>query len=714
MKQVFLCQGKVEVADVPAPPVSPGRALVATAVSVISAGTESAALSTTGRGALERVAAHPSPMKRMLEVVSEEGVGGILRRLSPPPAELDLREVGYSAAGVVVARGEGMSVDVGARVACAGAQFAHHAEVLSVPEHLLTTIPAGVSFEQAAFATLGAIALHGFRRSEAALGETVGIVGLGLVGLLGAQIARSAGCKVIAFDPDPSRVELAGMLGIEGARRLGDTDPLEETLAGTLGQGADAVLVFAATPSDEPLELAMRLARKKGRVVVVGDVGMKVDRSLMYGKELDLRISTSYGPGRYDASYEEGGVDYPYAYVRWTEGRNLSAFLDLVAGGQVRVDPLIERVYPVQQAQAAYASLGEAQRKPAVLLSFPPAPANTPKPHSQTVRMARSQESSAGRKAALVGPGNFMKEVFLPAFRREKVATVEAVVSGSGASALSAARRLGASVASTDLDEVLSDSSVSLVLIGTRHHLHASQVVKALQAGKSVFVEKPLCLTREELDRIREAHRLGDGLLAVGFNRRYAPLVREMKQRVAPLPGPRVIQVRVNAGRLPAEHWTQDPKIGGGRLLGEGCHFVDLVPFLAGSPIVSMQVEKISASGGMSLPVPDNFVLSLRLADGSLGNILYTSLGDASLGKELVEVHASGASFVLDDFCELRIHRSGKTQKITRAKDKGIGAEVVALKAALAGENSELIPWVEIEAATEWTLRAQELLEGRG
>jgi predicted dehydrogenase len=712
MKQVFLREGKVEVAEVPAPLLSPGRALVATAVSVISAGTESAALSTSGRGALDRVVAHPSPVKRLLEVVSEEGARGILRRLSPSGGEMDLMEVGYSAAGVVLARGEGMSVEVGARVACAGSQFAHHAEVLSVPEHLLTTIPEGVTFEQAAFATLGAIALHGFRRSDASLGETIGIVGLGLVGLLGAQIARSAGCRVLAFDPDPSRVELARMLGIEGARQLGDSDPLQETLASTQGQGADAVLIFAATPSDEPLALAMRLARKKGKVVVVGDVGMEVDRSLMYGKELDLRISTSYGPGRYDPSYEEGGVDYPYAYVRWTEGRNLSAFLDLVSSGQVRVDPLIEQIYPVHQAQAAYESLGGSQRKPAVLLSFPASLQEAPGRLSRTVRLEKPHESGTGRKAALVGPGHFMKEVFLPEFLRGKVARVAAVVSGSGASALSAARRFAAPVASTDLDEVLADSSVSLVLIGTRHHLHASQVEKSLKAGKSVFVEKPLCLSREELGRIREAHRLSGRLLAVGFNRRYAPLVREMKARLARLPGPRVIQVRVNAGRLPAEHWTQDPKIGGGRLLGEGCHFLDLVPFLAGAPIVSLLVEKVPPSEGMP-PLPDNFALTLRLSDGSLGSILYTSLGEASLGKELLEVHACGASFVLDDFSELRIHQSGKVKKLSREKDKGIAREVMELKAALAGEDSELITWKEIESATEWTLRAQELLEGQ-
>ena len=713
MKQVVLRGGKVEVADVPAPAPSPRRALVATAVSVISSGTESAALAAVRRGALERAASHPSPMKRLLEVVSEEGAMGILRRLSPDPSGTDLLEMGYSASGTIVAKGEEMRFPAGTRVACAGAQFAHHAEVISVPENLMAAIPEGVGFESAAFATLGAIALHGFRRGGTALGETVGIVGMGLVGLLGAQIARAAGCRVFAFDPDPARVELARSLGVEGVRLLGESDPVSEIQAGTQGQGADAVLIFAATSSDEPLALAMRLARRKGKVVVVGDVGMQVDRSLMYAKELDLLISTSYGPGRYDDSYEEAGIDYPFAYVRWTEGRNLAAFLDLLAQGAVRVEPLIERSFPVAEAEAAYASLKVPGRKPAVLLVFPGSAEDDRARLSRTVRLARRAKAGSGTKAALVGPGSFMKEVFIPAFLRERVAEVEAVVSGSGASARSAAQRLGASVASTDLEEVLADPGIGLVLIGTRHHLHGEQVLKALLAGKSVFVEKPLCLSLTELDRIRDARRRTDALLAVGFNRRYAPLTREMQGLLSRLQGPRVIQVRVNAGRLPPDHWSQNPLVGGGRLMGEGCHFLDLVPFLAGSPIVSLQVEKVPHSAE-AIPLPDNFALNLSMADGSLGSIVYTSLGDASLGKERVEVHASGASLVLDDFRELFIHRGGKTKTVSRRQDKGILDEVRALKAALAQDDSRLISWEEIEAATLWTLRAQELLEGRG
>ncbi|HEV8376740.1 MAG TPA: bi-domain-containing oxidoreductase, partial [Candidatus Polarisedimenticolia bacterium] len=639
---------------------------------------------------------------------------GILRRLGAPPAGSALQEIGYSAAGIVVAQGEAVSFPIGTRVACAGSQFAHHAEVISVPENLLARIPDGVSFEQAAFSTLGAIALHGFRRTGAGLGESIAVVGLGLVGLLGAQVARAAGCGVIAFDPDPGRVELAGALGLGNARRLGEVDAAAETRAFTAGAGVDAVLIFAATPSDEPLALAMDLARRKGKVVVVGDVGMRVDRSRMYEKELDLLISTSYGPGRYDPTYEESGLDYPLPYVRWTEGRNLSAFLELLASDKVRVEPLIERIFPVAQAQAAYASLKGSLRRPAVLLSFPAKTGEDPRRLARSVRLSSPKPLSSGAvKAAVVGPGSFMRERFLPEFRREKVGEIEAVVSGSGGSARSAAEALGASVASTDLEEILSDPILRLVVIGTRHHLHGQQVEQALLAGKSVFVEKPLCLTRGELDRIREARERSGALLAVGFNRRYAPLIGEMKQRLSRLAGPRMVQVRVNAGRLPADHWTQQPEIGGGRLVGEGCHFLDLAPFLVGSPIVSLQLER-AGPGADPIPFPDSFVLSLRFADGSAGSLVYTSLGDASLGKERIEVHACGASLVLEDFEELRIHQGGKPRTISRTMDKGIVQEIRELKAALQGKPSSLISWEEIEAATLWTLHAQDLLEGRG
>ena len=704
--------GKVEVAEVPAPAVSPGRALVGTVISLISAGTEAAALGHSGRGMLERARTHPSPLKRVMEVVAQEGVGGVMRRIQRSSSGSDAVEVGYSAAGVVLAAGAGMPVPVGTRVACAGAQFAHHAEVISVPDHLMAPIPEQVTFEQASFATLGAIALQGFRRSESVLGETVAILGLGLVGQLGAQIARCAGCRVLAFDLDPARVELAQSLGITGARRLEDADPVEEILAATRGQGADAVLIYAATASDEPVALAMRMSRKKGRVVVVGDVGMKLDRSLMYAKELDLRISTSYGPGRYDPFYEEKGQDYPFAYVRWTEGRNLAAFLELLAEEKIRVDPLVERVFPVSEAPAAYASLGSSPRRPAVLLAFPFSTAGGTERLSRRVKLEQAPPPAGPVKAAVIGAGSFMNEVLLPAFQREQVGALTAVVSGSGASALAAARRFGAAVASTDLDEVLSDPAISLVLIGTRHHLHGAQVEKALRAGKSVFVEKPLCLTRAELERIRAARSSGGRVLAVGFNRRYAPLIRALKRELDGLEGPRVVHVRVNAGRLPAEHWTQDPECGGGRLLGEGCHFIDLIPFLAGSPVASLTCEQVPAARGHAA-LSDNFAVSLNLADGSLGSLLYTSLGESSLGKERLEVHAAGASLVLDDFRELRIHRSGKVRTLAAPPDKGVGAEMRELKAALEGNPSQLITWEEIEAATEWSLTAQDKLEGR-
>ncbi len=711
MRQILVRGGRVEVAEVPAPAPAPLRALVATAYSVISTGTEGAALSASGVSTLERIARHPSPVHRALEVIREEGLSGILRRAGIRAEPLEGMELGYAASGWIVERGEGVDLAPGTPVACAGAQFAHHAELISVPVNLMAPVPGGVALEEAAFATLGAIALHGFRRSEARLGETVGIVGLGLVGLLGAQIARAAGCRVLACDPDPRRVDLAREVGIEGARISGESDLAAEVAAATGGEGLDAILVCAAAPTRDPLTLALELARKKGKVVVVGDVKMEADRSLLYGKEIDLLISTSYGPGRYDPSYEEEGRDYPFAYVRWTEGRNLSAVLEMIARGSLRVRPLVERIWPLAEAERAYDSLRDGSRRPATLFSYPASGGVVPVPReARTVRL-RSGEAKEGEiGVALVGPGSFMKGIFVPAFRRNPGTRLLAVVAGTGGSARGAADRFGAEVASTDLEKVLSDPAVSLVLIGTRHHLHAEQVVRSLQAGKAVFVEKPLCLTRGELEEIRKARAASGSLVAVGFNRRYAPLVREMKQRLSLLPGPRVIQVRVNALRLPREHWCQDPSVGGGRLLGEGCHFVDLIPFLAGSPIASLQAEQ-AVAGSDGPPRSDNFSLTFRLADGSLATLLYTSLGDGSLPKERMEIHAGGSSLVLDDFRELDLHVAGKARRISRSRDKGIEAEARALVRAVRGESSDLISWEEIEAVTDWTLRAQEMLE---
>lgn len=714
MKQVLVRGGKVEVAEVPAPGPAPLRALVATAFSVISSGTEAAALEASGLSTLERAARHPSPLKRAAEVIREEGIPGILRRMGVGAGPEEGMELGYAASGVIAGRGEGVDLPAGTRVACAGAQFAHHAELISVPANLMAPVPGEVSLEEAAFATLGAIALHGFRRGGAKLGESVGIVGLGLVGLMGAQIARAAGCRVLAFDPNPRRAELARETGIELARVLGECDPVAESLSFTGGQGIDAVLVFAASSTGDPLALALGLARKKGKVVVVGDVKMEADRSLLYAKEIDLLISTSYGPGRYDPAYEDQGRDYPYPYVRWTEGRNLSAVIEMMARGSLQVRPLIERIWPVAEAPRAYESLKETPRRPAILLSYPSAgTSEPPPPEARTVRVRPAPGRSGDIGVAVVGPGSFMKGVFLPALRRQSGTRLLSVVAATGGSARAAAERFGAATASTDLGEVLSDPAVGLVLIGTRHHLHAEQVVRALEAGKAVFVEKPLCLTREELERIRAARSSSGCLLAVGFNRRYAPLVRRMKERLALLAGPRVIQIRVNALRLPREHWTQDPAVGGGRLAGEGCHFVDLIPFLAGSPVESLQVGKVPPGAG-GPPLSDNFSMSLCMADGSLGSLLYTSLGDASLPKERIEVHAGGASLVLEDFQDLWIHVGGKSRRISGARDKGIEKETEALLASLKDEPSDLISWEEIEAATGWTIRAREILEGKG
>jgi predicted dehydrogenase len=385
--------------------------------------------------------------------------------------------------------------------------------------------------------------------------------------------------------------------------------------------------------------------------------------------------------------------------------------MDLIARGSLRVRPLIEKIWSVSEAGQAYASLANPAQRPAVLLSYSTPSQEAPLfPEARIVRLRPAKRPAGEIGVAVVGPGSFMKEVFLPALRKLPGTRLVAVVAGTGGGALSAGDRFGFETASTDLEAALTDPAVHLVLIGTRHHLHAEQVARSLEAGKAVFVEKPLCLTRAEMERVRGAMRSTAPLLAVGFNRRYAPLVREMKERLSLLAGPRVIQVRVNALRLPPDHWTQDLAEGGGRLVGEGCHFVDLIPFLAGAPIASLQVEKVPHFPG-SAPSSDNFAISFGMKGGSLGSLLYTSLGDASLAKERIEVHAAGSSLVLDDFRDLWLHVGGSTKRHSRPRDKGIASEVEALVRAVRGEASDLISWAEIEAATEWTLRAREMLE---
>jgi predicted dehydrogenase/threonine dehydrogenase-like Zn-dependent dehydrogenase len=676
MKQVVqnIRKGRTEVIEIPVPKPAPGAILVRTAASVVSIGTERMVVEFAGRSLLGKMRSRPDLVRQVLQKARREGVltavDAAFKRLSQPMA------LGYSSAGVIVEVGDGVGeFHPGDRVACAGGGHAVHAEFASVPVNLISPVPENVNLEEAAFATLGAIALHGFRLGEAVLGESICVIGLGLLGLLTVQIARAAGCRVLGVDLDPKRVKLAKQLGAEAAVLRDAATDAARTF--TSSRGFDVVIVCADTASSDPLVLAGTIARDRGRVIAVGATGMTIPRKPYYEKEIDFRVSRSYGPGRYDPLYEEAGVDYPLGYVRWTEQRNLVAFLDLVAAGKVKIPPIITHRFVVEEAPKAYALIsGKARKKESflgVLLTYPKdSIPNTVVP----LRAGPVPEVPAEDTVRLgvLGAGAFATMVALPAVARIRKIEKVSIVSAGGLSAKLAARDFGFERASTDPADVIQDPRISAVGIFTRHHLHAGLTALALRNGKHVFCEKPLALKEDELVEIERAWKLpSDGhprILMVGFNRRFAPMLAPIRHMIAEAGEPPVMIIRVNAGPLPRSHWAQDPVQGGGRILGEACHFVDLLTFLAGS-----MPTRIYASGAPAFGVDteDNFAATMEFANGAVGSLIYTSAGDRGFSKERVEVFCGERVAALDDFRSLEIWRGGgrKIWNSRMRQDKG-------------------------------------------
>lgn len=710
MKQVFLKSGAIVVEDVPTPAPGPGEVLVHNAYSLISAGTETLALKGAQKSLVRRALERPDLVLKVIEKARTEGIRKTLARVTEKVQEL--KSLGYSSAGTVVAVGSDViDINPGDLVACAGVGYASHAEFVTVPRNLVARVPEGVGLDEAAFTTLGAIAMHGIRRTECQLGETVVILGLGLLGLIAVQISKAAGHTVIGLDIDEARVNLARELGADHAFVI-DASTVERIHDLTQGFGADAVVIYAATESSEPVNLAFDLCRRKGRVVGVGAFGMNFDREKMYSKELDFLMSTSYGPGRYDPLYEELGIDYPIAYVRWTENRNMQDFLRLVASGQVNVSRLITLTFPIEQAQEAYAALTTGDNRPlGVLFSYEQAS----KP-SFVISVGPPRRKVSGKiGVAMVGAGSFAREVHLPNLTTlQDMFDVRWVVTKSGTSARQVAERFSIPNASTSLDDALGDPDVDLVVISTRHNLHASQTLAALAAGKAVFVEKPLCMNMEELEAIRSAVESTNLPVFVGFNRRYAPHVRYLRSVLERQGGPHIFLFRVNAGFIPRDHWVQDPVEGGGRLIGEGCHFVDTCNYLVGRNVGATRVHAYSVPvDGVRVVARDNFVIDISYADGSLASIAYVSAGSKELPKERLEVHSAGTSFVLDDFRELVAYgttiqadgATGATWKLA-AQDKGHRNELIEIARALRGEPSEAITFAEAYATMAITFEA--------
>jgi predicted dehydrogenase/NADPH:quinone reductase-like Zn-dependent oxidoreductase len=577
------------------------------------------------------------------------------------------------------------------RVACAGAGQANHAEIVAVARNLTVRVPGGVSLDDAAFVTVGAIALQGVRIADVRLGEACVVIGLGLVGQLTVQLLKAAGCRVFGIDVAADKVELARAQGTDGACLRSDPDLVEKVRAFSLGRGADAILIAAATGSSDPIQLAPSLARDRAVVVALGMIGMDVPRNAYYEKELQVRLSRSYGPGRYDRSYEEDGVDYPVGYVRWTEQRNMEAFLDLVAGGTVHPSRLVTHRVPIADAERAYRIVTGEVVEPylGILLEYPQRPAaEAPTGTRVDLRPARPLARQTLR-LGVVGAGSFARSVLLPALKKLNV-ELRGVATASAPSAQQTATRFGFGYAATDWRQVIEDDSVDAVLVATRHDLHASIAGAALRAGKAVFLEKPMALTEDELEDLMAAWRGSGRVLQLGFNRRFAPTYQRLKARFSGRRAPLVMAYRVNAGAVAPTAWVVDPVQGGGRLIGEVCHMVDVLVDLTGAPVVSVFAQ---AAASVSA---DDVLLTLRFGDGSLGTIVYASGGDRSLPKESLEVLGGGVAAVLDDFRTLRLHSGGKTTRLggqLSSQDKGHAAELAAfLEAVRSGKASPINP----------------------
>jgi predicted dehydrogenase/threonine dehydrogenase-like Zn-dependent dehydrogenase len=671
--------GDIKLVDVPAPALAPGCVRVRNAFSLVSAGTERATVNLAQQSLIGKARSRPDLVKRVVETVKREGLSAAVRKVQ---SQLDQwKALGYSCAGTVIEVGEGVTgLSVGDRVACGGQDYASHAEIVVVPQNLCAKVPEGVVFEHAAFTTLGAIAMQGVRQADVRIGESVAVIGLGLVGQLTVQILKAAGCVVLGIDVSAEACDLAKRCGCDAVavRTSGDAERIAAKLTNDFG--VDATIIAASAASNDPLELAAKICRERGRVVMVGVTGMEIPRDIFYAKELEFKLSRSYGPGRYDPVYEEKGLDYPIGYVRWTEQRNMEAFVHLLASRQIDVASLITHTFDIADAPKAYELItGKTdERVVGVLLQYPPGEGRGATREMTSTRTA-PVTSHASIILGVIGAGNYAQGVLLPQFKANADVSLWSVCTATGVKAEKAREKFGFQTSTTNWRDVLADKAVNTVVIATRHDLHATMVCGALRAGKTVFCEKPLCLKSEELDEIiNTIKQSGNSRLMVGFNRRFAPFA----PRAHALDGPLVMRYRVSVQPLPAEHWINDPDAGGGRILGEVCHFIDFLRFTARSRPVSVFAQGFGA---------ENVQVALRFADGSVGSIDYFDVADTALAKEYFEAFGGGRHVVVDDF-----------------RDKGQAEEVREFVQAVKSGGPMPIALDEIVESTRATLAVAE------
>lgn len=679
-----LKSGKMEILEVPLPALNRGQILVRNHYSLISAGTEGKTVSDARKGYVAKAVSRQKEVKMAIDLIKTQGLKSalniVMNKLEAPSP------LGYSCAGEVIAVAEDIrDLNPGDLVACGG-QGAWHADIVAVYRNLCVKLPPDTNLKHAAFTTVAAIALQGIRQSEVQTGGNCVVTGLGLVGQLTVQLLNASGIRTIGIDLDESRVKLAIESGAVYAWKR-DQEGLEELVKeATGGYGTDAVIITAASSSNDPVELAGSLCRHRGKVVIVGAVPTGFSRTNYYKKELDLRMSCSYGPGRYDPVYEEKGIDYPAGLVRWTENRNMQAFVDLLTSGKLNIDKLISHIFPLEKVPEAYDMiLLKNQTFSGILIEY-----KYNNDLTDTVQINNIKVTKGLPVAGLIGAGNFAQNILLP--RLKGLVNFKGLCTAEGSGSLYAGKKYGFGYCTTDYRKILEDDSINTVFIATRHNLHAELVIESLKAGKHVFVEKPLALTSEVLEKIRETYRdLNERpILMVGYNRRFAPITTRVRGLFPPHQ-PRSINIRINAGSVPPDHWVHDPETGGGRITGEACHFVDLAIFLAGSRVTA--VHAFAVEGNKNLM--DSFTATLKFENGSTASLNYFSNGNKNVSKELLEVFCAGTVSKIDDFRKLEFYGS-KSFRLKSSQDKGHKEELIAFARSIKEGQASPIPFEEL------------------
>ncbi|KPJ72625.1 hypothetical protein AMJ52_05735 [candidate division TA06 bacterium DG_78] len=711
MKQIIqnYKTGKLSVEDVPQPIVRSDGVLVKNAFSLISTGTERANIELARKSLFGKTRSRPQDVQKVLQLAKKQGFLSAYKtamtRLEQPMS------LGYSSSGIIIEVGKGVSgFKIGDRVACAGAGYASHAEVIFVPKNLCAVIPHHVPFDWAAFTTLGAIAMQGIRQADVKVGENVAVIGLGLLGQLTVQILRASGCRVIAIDLDPLKVKLAKKCGAD-VSIVRKQNVKEIIYKFTDGYGVDAVIITAATSSNDPFLLAPEIARDRSKIVLVGVAKLDFPRELYYRKELSIILSRSYGPGRYDTRYEEEGLDYPVGYVRWTEKRNMQAILNLMAEKKLNIEPLISHRFTIEGAQRAYDLILGRKKENflGVLFEY-----DTRKKHTTKISITEEKtvisHPSSVINIGFIGVGNFAQHYLLPNIKKAKVHAV-GVADVNGAHAKIVAKKYGFKYCTSDYRELLKDKNINTIFIATRHNLHAQLIIESLNAGKHVYCEKPLCLNEKELKQIIKVYntlstKRHTPLFMIGFNRRFAPLTVQAKQFMGNKIGPYLVHYRINAGVLPVDHWLLDLKQGGGRVVGEVCHFIDFIRYFAQAQLISIYAECLVGNS-------DSIIVTLKYGDGSVGSLSYFSTGDKDFEKERIEIFGDEKVCIINDFKEILLSSGGRQIRKRIGQDKGYKIEINAFFSAIKNDSTPVIPFSTIVETTRATFAINESLKKR-